>query len=323
MTLSDISNTPSKKRKELDSFTRGVICGLATIAKWKQVDIAKELEIPTSTVNDIVRKYRETGQKECKQRPGRPEVLTERDISHLVISVRKEPFEPLAYHQQILALAGKAVCLKTIRKALASRSLYSFKPALKPFLSKRNITRRKFLVYNKLKWGDEDWRKVIWSDESRFTLRHNDGGARVFRKIGERLKKRFVLPTFKFGKGSVMVWGCFWAGGLGPLVTMTGDINQDKYVQCLSDHYVPWIKNMKEQYGHDFIFQEDGASCHTGSYARWWKDQVGIKGFEYWPAQSPDLNPIENLWYILGKRIGKRRSQCNNLKELEAIIHEE
>jgi hypothetical protein len=36
-----------------------------------------------------------------------------------------------------------------------------------------------------------------------------------------------------------------------------------------------------------------------------------------------DLNTIENLWYILGKRIGKRRRECSNLKQLEAVIHEE
>ncbi|KAG1439866.1 hypothetical protein G6F56_012136 [Rhizopus delemar] len=104
---------------------------------------------------------------------------------------------------------------------------------------------------NKINWTVNDWSKVIWSDESRFALGHDDGGVRVIRKF------------------------------------------------------------------------EDGASCHTGGYARWWKNKACIKGFDFWPAQSPDLNPIENLWYVLGKRIGKRRHQANSLEELEVIIHEE
>ncbi|KAG1462817.1 hypothetical protein G6F56_005432 [Rhizopus delemar] len=86
-----------------------------------------------------------------------------------------------------------------------------------------------------------------------------------------------------------------------------------------------FLENLKvtKEHGHDFIFQEDGTSCHTGGYARWWNNKACIKGFDFWPAQSPDLNPIENLWYVLGKRIGKRRYQANHLEELEVIIHEE
>ncbi|CAO3703557.1 unnamed protein product [Rhizopus stolonifer] len=104
-----------------------------------------------------------------------------------------------------------------------------------------------------------------------------------------------------------MVWGCFYTGGLGPLVTLHGSVDQDKYVQCLSDKFLPYLHKLTNEHGHDLIFQEDGASSHTGGYARWWKNKACIKGFDFWPAQTPDLNPTENLWYALGKRIGKRR----------------
>ncbi|KAG1050385.1 hypothetical protein G6F43_007330 [Rhizopus delemar] len=62
----------------------------------------------------------------------------------------------------------------------------------------------------------------------------------------------------------------------------------------------------------DFIFQEDGASCHTGDYARWWKEPHQIRGFEYWPAQSPDLSPIE-----------RKRSSVKNLEQLKVALREE
>jgi hypothetical protein len=151
----------------------------------------------------------------------------------------------------------------------------------------------------------------------------NDGGIRVIRQKGERLYNRYVLPTFKFGKGSVMVWGCFWAGGFGPLVTLKGKVDQEKYVKCLEEHFLPWYNESKEKYGYEFVLQEDGASCYTGSYTSRWKREAGITLMESWPAQIPDMNPIENLWYHLGKRIAKRRAQIFSLDQLEDVIHEE
>ncbi|CAO3673982.1 unnamed protein product [Rhizopus stolonifer] len=71
--------------------------------------------------------------------------------------------------------------------------------------------------------------------------------------------------------------------------------------------FLPCPHKLTNEHGHDFIFQEDGASSHTDGYARWWKNKACIKGFDFWTAQSPDLNPIENLWYVLGKLIGQFR----------------
>ncbi|XP_043474475.1 uncharacterized protein LOC122506399 [Leptopilina heterotoma] len=72
-------------------------------------------------------------------------------------------------------------------------------------------------------WTDEDWRKVLFTDESKFEL--FGGGKRrhyVRRMQGERMLSQCVVPTVKHGGGSVMVWGCFANGQTGSLKKVEG-----------------------------------------------------------------------------------------------------
>ncbi|KAG1448341.1 hypothetical protein G6F56_008970 [Rhizopus delemar] len=118
-----------------------------------------------------------------------------------------------------------------------------------------------------------------------------------------------------------MLWGCFWYGGLGPLATLTGNIDQDAYVNCLSQNFLPWYEDLHRKTGKNFLFQEDGAPCHTGAYATWYKNnRCEVDSFDFWPAQSPDLNPIEQLWAYISYKLRSKRCEIGNVLQLEAAI---
>ena len=129
---------------------------------------------------------------------------------------------------------------------------------------KKNVKARLAWCKEHQEW-DEEWNKVVFSDESRFCLFHCDGRTKVWRRVGERHHTDYLTPTVKFGGKSVMMWGCFSWWGVGPLVLIEGTLDQDSYVNLMSNHLVPHLKQVDEQCS-GVIFQEDNAPCHVAKY---------------------------------------------------------
>lgn len=111
-------------------------------------------------------------------------------------------------------------------------------------------------------WQLRHWRHVMFTDKSRFRLTRYDGRLRVYRHRGERYADIAVQEIYRFGAGSVLVWGGITIDGRTDLVVVPGRLNADRYIaEIVLDHIMPIAVGM----GPQFVLQQDNARPHTAA----------------------------------------------------------
>ena len=140
------------------------------------------------------------------------------------------------------------------------------------------------------------WRRVLFTDESSFTLCHADGRRRVYRRRGERFADACVVERDRFGGGSVMVWGGIAHGIKSQLIIVAGNITAVRYRdEILRPVAVPLVQQ------RNLILQQDNARPHVARVCQDFLANNNIAPLA-WLPYSPDLTPIEHMWDELDRR---------------------
>ncbi len=128
-------------------------------------------------------------------------------------------------------------------------------------------------------------------------------------RVERHLKSRVKFPQ------SVMIWAAMSSAGVGSLCFLKSTVNAAIHQDILEHFMLPSADKLYRD--ADFIFQQDLAPARTAKGTKSWFNDHGVTVLD-WPANSPDLNPIENLWGIVKRKM--RDTRPNNADDLKAAI---
>lgn len=287
----------------LTDFEKGQIHALRQEGKSMR-EISARIKRSKTAVNNFLLKRKKSIRKRNKKNQ---KIINSTLKKKILDKIREKPTSISKIKKDLEIEASKTTIWRTINNISTVRYR---KIMSKPVLNDNHKVARLEYARLHMTW-DKEWRKVIFSDEKKFNLDGPDGWRYYWHDIRD---EPTILSRRHSGGGSIMVWAAFGWGGKSDLCFTTHRLNSTRYIAILETHLLPSVVRIA---GKECIFQQDNAPCHSSKEVNAWLKQKKIKAMK-WPAYSPDLNPMENLWGVLSRKVyadGRQFEDIESLKE--------
>ncbi|GFW78692.1 transposable element Tc3 transposase [Trichonephila clavipes] len=159
----------------------------------------------------------------------------------------------------------------------------------------------------------------MFSDESRFSQSRDSRRVTIWRECGIRFEPRNIAERHHFPSRGVMVWaGIMMDGRIDLHFFDTGSMTARTY---RDEALEPYVRLFRGAVGSDFIFMDDNVPCHRAVLIDDFLETENIQRMS-WPANSPDSNPIEHVWDMLGRQIVVLSHPPSSVGELKRALQE-
>lgn len=307
------------QRKHLDDFLRGRIIGRLECGRT-QLEVSEELGIAQSVISRLWQRFKHDGNVSRCYSTGRPRVTTPNDDRYLAVTAKRNRRSTASdLSRQLSSATGTTVSRQTVYRRLGNIGLYARRPVRCVPLTATHCRLRLCWAREHALWTPQQWSCVMFSDESRFSLHSDSRRTFIWRAPGTRYHQENTIERHRYGGAGWLVWGGIILGSRTDLhvqsVTMTGHIYRDV---ILEQH----VRLFRGAMGPEFLYMDDNARPHRANIVHECLQSEDITRMD-WPAYSPDLNPIEHVWDMLGRRIAARQPPPNCLSDLRRALLDE
>ncbi|GFV79950.1 transposable element Tcb2 transposase [Trichonephila clavipes] len=201
----------------------------------------------------------------------------------------------------------------TVARRLHGGNLFARRPVRCASLTPAHRRRRSLWCREHRNLGDNEWGRVLFTDESRFSLSSDSHRILIWRERGSRNHPSNIIERDRYGGRGVLVWGGIMLGSRTDLhIFDAGSVNGTRY--C-NEILLSYVRLFRGAMGLQFLFMDDNAPCHRTVAVKQLLESEDIERMD-WPARSPDLNPIEHVWDFLGRRLAARTLPPVTIREL-------
>ena len=262
--------------------------------------LAKLYKVSKQSVYNLLRKFDTTGMVRDQERTGWPCATTGREDCIIKrLATRTPGISCQLIANNFNSMTNKNITARTVNNCLQHMGLVNRMRQHKPLLLHWNRQQQLAWACKKQQWTTDNWKNVFFTDETKLLVVGGYVNQKCWVCNGTKAPN---VATLQGGGGCIMVWAAFSCERVLPLEWIEGTLNSTRYIALLERAMLPHYCCHRVPR----ILQQDNAPAHCAGATSTWFSNWRIEVLD-WPTQSPDLNPIENLFSIFKYKLAVKK----------------